>query len=159
MKIDMQKFPFFRSHSYGSYQEFLDSKKLSKEEAEEKNYKRTYEACLLYIADPFLPPTGFDRTPEVKGDSEKLVERIISMSYETWCGNIGYGKYIHKNEFQNYHWLVGIFIPTSKIANNYAIRFPKSISPEQVKEEGKKILLRHCNRYIKLYEAQIKNPD
>ena len=75
----------------------------------------------------------------------------ISVNYSSWCGNTGYGVYINGNEFKKYHWINGAFLKTSAIANTHAIRYPISMSKEEVIAHAMKVVCRHCRRFLKEY--------
>ena len=92
-------------------------------------------SCREYLANPTV-----NSTP-----------KHIRVHYDTWCGNTGYGLYIHNNEFKNYHWINGAFLKTSAIANTHAIRYPISMSKEEVIAHAIKVVCRHCRRFLKEY--------
>ena len=140
MYINLAQFPFFATSFASQY-----DRNQSIEKRRELIYKVLYKSCKQYVQSPQSTPFRYDVPRLPTG---------LNMRYDDWCGNTGYGKFIHKNLWKEYHWLHGNSISSSIISNAYAIRFPISMSPEQVKEKGVKILLRHCKRFIKLYEAQ-----
>lgn len=99
----------------------------------EVEMKELANSCREYLANPTV----------------NVTPRHIRVHYDIWCGNTGYGIYIHKNEFKKYHWINGAFLKTSAIANTHAIRYPISMSKEEVIAHAIKVVCRHCKRFLK----------
>lgn len=77
----------------------------------------------------------------------------IVMYYNTWCNNIGEGKYC-SGLWKQYHWINGRWLHTSAISNDYAIRFPIEMSEEKVKHKALIIIKRHAKRFLKELENE-----
>ncbi len=92
---------------------------------------------------------------KVLADKEYHLEKyygMITVRVNTWCDNHGEGKY-HKT-WKNYIWLNGSHLITSCISNNYAIRFSSEYhDKDTLTKIGKKLILRHCNRFLREYET------
>lgn len=76
---------------------------------------------------------------------------MITISINDWCDNHGEGKY-HKT-WKNYIWMNGSFLITSRVSNNYAIRFSSEYhDKDSLTKIGIKLVLRHCKRFLREYE-------
>lgn len=141
MNINLTQFPFFYKSILGTQ----SLKDLCEEERKTILYEQIYNACKEYVSNPQLI--------SLRNTSPKLND-AFTMYYNDCGGFIGHGIYYHKSLWKEYHWLFGCIHWGKRWGEPYAIRFPISISLEQVKHKGMIILLRHCKRFIKLYETQ-----
>ncbi len=91
---------------------------------------------------------------KVKTLDELSKVKYLAVTYETWCGNNGDGKYIHDHLWEKYHWIEGRFLNTSCTAKCYSIRYNIGTSEYYVKQHAIMILKRHIKRFLKQYENE-----
>lgn len=91
---------------------------------------------------------------KIKDIDEFYDNRFVSVSYSDWCNNNGDGKYIHNHLWQQYHWIEGRYLNTTRTCHRYSIRYDRTWSEYQVRQHALKIVKRHIRRFLKQYNNQ-----
>ena len=147
----LKEYPFFNAYfegnKYAGYElgyMFPYPRKRFKDIEEAKNY------IIEHIYRHLIKIKEVETLDQFRNNS------VVRIAYDTWCGNIGEGKYCDKNLYLKYHWLEGRPLHTSGISNNYAIRFERTLGEEDVKRIGVKLLKRHINKFLREYSALVE---
>lgn len=118
-----------------------------------KDFTNLDEAKAYVLKQLYNSLSKVDLT-KVKTIEELKKVKFLAVNYDTWCGNNGDGKYIHNHRWEQYHWIEGRFLNTSRTAKCYSIRYDIGTSEYYVKKHAVMVVKRHIKRFLKQYENE-----